>query len=674
MKHGFKAIKPNRGFSPSPTVLAALAVVAVALVTAGCAAESTSPAPKSSAHAPNVRRVEPPSWWANHTVNPVRLLITGEQLTGATLAAPAGFKIGPAKVSADGRYAFADLTIPAAARPGRYDITLSTPGGRTAVPFTIAPPLPATGKVQGFTTNDVIYLIMTDRFANGDAANDHPPGSPNLFDRRKGRHYHGGDLQGVIDRLDYLEDLGVTAIWLTPWYDNADALNHFEKYTHDNQLSKQGEPTTDYHGYGAVNFYATEERFGSLEKLRELVDAAHRRGIKVIQDQVANHTGPQHPWAHRPPTPTWFNGCPTNHLANTWQIWTTTKPNPPADQLKSTLEGWFIDILPDLNQNDPEVATYLIQNSLWWVGMTGLDAVRQDTLPYVPRSYWAQWTAALKRQHPNLTILGELWDADPKIVSFFQGGQKQFDGVDTGVETLFDFPMYYAIRDVFINGAPMDKLTTTLAADTNYVDASGLVPFLGLHDTARFLHEPGATENSLRMAFSYLLTARGTPLIYYGDEIGMTGGRDPDNRRDFPGGWSEDPQNAFTKDGRTAAQEAMHAHVKKLLTLRRELAPLREGAQRSLMSTRDTHAFARIAGHSLALVALNNSAAPQQLDIPLEGLPLAGVRQWQDHFGTAGVVAVPGNRLSLQLPARSVAILTPHPTDLAQVPTHETQE
>jgi len=668
MKLGFTLISPAL-----PASLQLFAAALVGILSSGCIAESQSPAPNPYARRPFVRQVDPPSWWAGHTINPVRLLLTGEQLGGAKLEAPVGFQIGPAKISVDGQYVFADLTIPETAKPGTYELAIATPEGKATVRFSINEPLPAAGKVQGFSTNDVVYLIMTDRFANGDAANDHP-GSPDLLDRSKGRHYHGGDLQGVINRIDYLDDLGVTAIWLTPWYDNADKLNHFEKYTHDNQLSAHGEPTTDYHGYGAVDFYATEERFGSMEKLRQLVDAAHRRGIKVIQDQVANHTGPLHPWAQRPPTPTWFNGCPTNHLANSWQIWTTTKPNPPAEQLKSTLEGWFIDILPDLNQNDPEVATYLIQNSLWWVGMTGLDAVRQDTLPYVPRIYWSRWTAALKRQHPNLTILGELWDADPKIVSFFQGGQKQFDGVDTGVETLFDFPMYYAIRDVFINGAPMNKLTTTLAADTNYVDASVLVPFLGLHDTARFLYEPGATEHSLRMAFSFLLTTRGTPLIYYGDEIGMTGGRDPDNRRDFPGGWAEDQQNAFTAEGRTPAQEAMHAHVKKLIALRHELKPLRGGAQRPLMATQDTHAFARISGGDVAIVALNNANAPRKLDIPLDGLALTEVRQWTDHLGAAASFSVVGKQVTVELPAKSTAILTPAETDLAQVPTHETQE
>ncbi|MEK7781595.1 MAG: alpha-amylase family glycosyl hydrolase [Verrucomicrobiota bacterium] len=611
-----------------------------------------------------VDRVEPPNWWAGHSHNPVRLLLSGTNLTGAQLSAPAGFHLSNVVVNATGTHAFCDLFIPADAAPGERRLLVNNSAGAIQVPFAIAPALPRAGRFAGFSPDDVLYLVMTDRFANGDTANDNPAVSPGLLNRAKPRDYHGGDFQGVINRLPYLRDLGITALWLTPWYDNVNHANTKEKYTRDNQRSPNGVASTDYHGYGAVDFYGVEERFGDMTKLQELITTAQASGFKFIQDQVANHTGPYHPWAKQPPTPTWFNGTPENHLDNSWQIWTIAATNPPPDKLKSTLEGWFINVLPDLNQNDPETATYLIQNSLWWIGMTGLDVVRQDTLPYVPRSYWAKWTAALKKEYPHLTILGELWDAKPELVAFFQGGRKQFDGVDSGVETLFDFPLYYAMRDVFAKRQSMTKLAQTLAADTNYVDTSNLVTFLGLHDTARFMSESGATIEGLQLAFTYLLTTRGTPLIYYGDEIAMNGGGDPHNRRDFPGGWAEDQRNAFEATGRTPTEERVHAHVKKLLALRRELEPLRRGELVQLASEQQTSAFARVTKDCGVIVAFNNSDQTQTIRATLVA-PLLGQKELFDRLAPGHSVAVTSDTITLTLPARSAAILTADPPTVA---------
>jgi glycosidase len=220
---------------------------------------------------------------------------------------------------------------------------------------------------------------MPDRFANGDPANDDPPVSRGMYDRAKSRYYHGGDFRGVIQHLPYLKDLGVTAIWLTPIYDNVNHLNQREKY--------EGQAITDYHGYGTVDFYGVEEHFGSLDDYRELVDRAHALGMKVIQDQVANHTGPYHPWVEDPPAPAWFHGTDAQHLSNSWRTWTLIDPHASPVAQASTLDGWFVGILPDLNQDDPEVARYLIQNTLWWIGRSGIDGIRQDTVPYVPRRF-----------------------------------------------------------------------------------------------------------------------------------------------------------------------------------------------------------------------------------------------------------------------------------------------
>jgi glycosidase len=608
---------------------------------------------------PRVSRVEPPNWWVGHSHNPVRLLISGENLSGARVEAPPGFQVGPAQSSENGAWLFVDLHIPDNCRPGEVPLRVVGKTGEDRLSFPLLARQPREGKVQGISPDDVIYLLMLDRFANGDLSNDNPAVSPGLHDRKRPRRYHGGDFQGVIDRLGYLRQLGVTTLWLTPWYDNANHLNQIQMFDRDEGNPATREPSADYHGYGVVDFYGTEEHFGDLQLLQKLVERAHTSGLKVIQDQVVNLTSPYHPWVTNPPTRTWFNGSVANHLTNTFQTWTITVTNPPADQLKATLEGWFFGFLPDLNQNDPEVAAYLIQNSLWWVGMTGVDAVRQDALPYVPRAYWSRWAAALKREHPRLTILGEMWDNDPKHVAFFQGGRRRFDGVDSGVDTLFDFPLHYAMREVFANRAPMTRLTETLAADTNYVAAEPLVTFLGLHDQPRFLNEPGATIDRLKLAFTFLLTTRGTPLIYYGDEIAMRGEFDPYNRQDFPGGWPEDARNAFEASRRTAEEAAIHDHISKLLRLRKELRALRRGKMLNLFANSDTYAFARVADEDWAIVVFNNSPRRQHIEVPLAGLKLDGRRSLTNRLDGAGTPSSAEGKLRMTMLPRTAALLTP---------------
>ncbi|MBI3471564.1 MAG: cyclomaltodextrinase N-terminal domain-containing protein, partial [Candidatus Solibacter usitatus] len=575
--------------------------------------------------APEVLKVEPPNWWLGHSLNPVRLLIRGKNLSGAKVeSAVRGVKPGAARTSASGSYLFVDLEIFKQARPGPSPLKIVTPQGTAIAPFDLLAPLSREGRFQGFSSSDVIYLILPDRFSNGDPGNDDPPISRGLYDRRKARYYHGGDLQGIRQRLPYLKDLGVTALWIAPLYDNANRLNEREKY--------DGQAITDYHGYGAVDFYGVEEHFGDLNTLRELVDSAHALGIKIIQDQVANHTGPYHPWAGDSPTPTWFNGTIEKHLANTWQTWTLMDPHAPADLQKSTLEGWFANLLPDLNQNDPEVARYLVQNTLWWISSTGIDGIRQDTLPYVPRRFWREWMGAIKREHAGFRVVGEMWDSNPALVSFFQGGMTRFDGIDSGIDALFDFPLHSALRRVFAGKAPMTELALTLAHDHLYANPSLLVTFLGLHDVARFMNEPGATAEGLKLAFTFLLTARGIPMIYYGDEIAMRGGNDPDNRRDFPGGWREDSRNAFESAGRTPEEQAVFDHIRRLTRLRARLAPLRNGSLLHLRVNDQTYAFTRASGSSTVLVVFNNGPQPASFSVPTPAATGASLR---DELGVA---------------------------------------
>jgi glycosidase len=602
---------------------------------------------------PEVTKVEPPNWWIGHSINPVRLLIRGHNLEGARAAATGpDVVVGLTRVNAAGTYASVDVSIVRGAKPGPHPLRLATAGGEAAVPFEVLDPLPRDGRFQGFSPDDVIYLIMPDRFANGDPSNDDPAVSHGLFDRQKARYYHGGDFQGIIDHLPYLKDLGVTAVWINPVYDNVNHSNERERY--------QNQGITDYHGYGAVDFYGVEEHFGTLAKFRELVDAAHRLGIKVIQDEVANHTGPYHPWVKDPPTPTWFHGTEANHVANTWQTWTLVDPHATAELRAPTLDGWFIDILPDLNQDDEEVARYLIQNTLWWVGISGLDGIRQDTLPYVPRRFWREWMAAIKREYPGLRVVGEMFDGDPGLVSFFQGGKARFDGVDSGVDTVFDFPTHFAIRHAFAEGKPVRDLAVMTAHDYLYPDASMLVTFLGLHDVGRFMSDTGATAQGLELAYTFLMTARGIPMIYYGDEIGMRGGGDPDNRRDFPGGWREDARNAFTSAGRTEEQQAIWDHVRHLARLRRELEPLRRGPMVNLCVSEQSYGYARTGPSGPVVVLINNAAGAADVSCDLSPLGLADGARLTDRLGAAPELQVAGGQIHVRLPARAAGIWLLH--------------
>jgi glycosidase len=592
---------------------------------------------------PLVSKVEPPDWVAPRHDTAIRLLLSGHDLAGARVKPCPSLHAGNAAASTSGTYLFVDLTIPAGAPTGSCALQISSPGGVTSAPFSITKPL-ADGQ-QGFSPDDVIYLIMPDRFANGDPSNDDPAISRGLYDRGKPRYYHGGDLAGVRQKLAYLKDLGVTTIWLTPIYDNANHLNEREKYN--------DQAITGYHGYGAVDFYGVDEHLGTLAEYRALIQDAHRQGLEVIQDEVANHSGPYHPWVADPPTPHWFNGTGKDHLANTWQTWTILDPHATPELRRGTLDGWFANILPDLNQNDPEVARYLIQNTLWWIGRTGVDGIREDTVPYVPRTFWREWTSAIHKEFPRVRIVGEVLDADPALPSFFQGGRTGFDGVDTGIDTVFDYPMYYPLRRVFAHHDSPAELAKMSAHDSLYPDAARLVTILGTHDVVRFMNEEGATMDDLARALTFLFAVRGTPTIYYGDEIGMRGGEDPDNRRDFPGGWPGDPRNAFEAAGRTADENRLFDRVRRLAHLRRQSEALRRGRTEDLFCDDHTYAFARIAGGDRAIAVFHEGAGAEKVRIPA-GLPDGS--RLIDAVGSLPPVVVSKGSVELQMPAQSAAL------------------
>ena len=607
----------------------------------------------SAAQAPSVERVEPPSWYKNSSLPSVRVLVRGTGLQNATVSTEtAGLKVSSPKSSANGHYLFFDVAIGESVRPGAYKIRATTPSGSVDVPFSVFEAQSRLGNYQGFRPDDVIYFIFTDRFADGDPANNDPAKSKGLFDRSKPRSYHGGDLQGIINNFDHIKRLGATAIWTTPIYDNNDRPDTKEVYA--------GEAyTTGYHGYGATDLYAVDEHLGDLAKLKEFVKSAHMNGFVVIQDQVVNHVGPYHVWANDPPTPTWFNGTLKEHLSNNWQKWTAMNPRATYQTQQRNIDGWFIDLLPDLNQRDPEVEKYLIQNSLWWLAQTGFDAIRMDTLPHVPRSFWGKWSAAVHREFPKVNILGELFDGDPALLAYFQKGKRGHDGIDTGIDTLFDFTLYFTIRDAFAKGRDIRNVSQVFGHDWLYPKPEALTSFIGNHDVPRFMAEPGATIDGLKLAQTLIMTSRGSPILYYGDEIAMPGGGDPDNRRDMPGGFDANGRGRVASGTLTADERSVLDHVIKLGKLRRDLEPLRRGRSLDLVDEPQQFAYARATDKAAVVVVINNDAKTAPVSFDVSMIPsIPKDAELIDALGTLGTIKLAGSTFRTTMPARTSAIFT----------------
>jgi neopullulanase len=583
--------------------------------------------------APKVDKVEPPNWWVPHTYNPVQVLLTGSDLKGATVVTSSrGFKIDVRSASENGHYLFLYLSIGKDAQPGTHSFRIKSASGTSEFQFRLDRPLGPRGRYQGFGPDDVIYLLMPDRFANGDPSNDSPPEYGRPADRKTGQAYHGGDLRGVRDRLAYLKDLGVTGIWMTPAYKNS---------------NPRGAP---YHGYHTVDFYDSEPRFGTMQEFKELVDAAHAMGIKVVQDQVANHSGPQHPWVADPPTKTWFNYLDrTPRPRNNFDIAGLSDPYSRPKLRDLPLRGWFAGSLPDFNQDDPLVTDYLVQNALWWVGMTGIDAIRQDTYPYVDRPFWEKWQTAIDRQFPNLVVVGEITASTPGALAFFEGGLRRY-GVDTKLPTMLDFPLESALRSVFAQGQPMTRLVDILAQDSLYRRPEMLVIFPGNHDQARLTTLVKGDISKLMMAQAFVLTTRRVVHLYYGDEIAMQGGNDPDNRRDFPGGWPGDPVNAFTPEGRAGDAATVFNFTRDLLRFRQAHPALRRGGLVQLIVNDNQYAYLRSSPEEHVLVVLNRAGSAKPLSIDVEDLPLPEGLRLKSSAAGAPDLAVSSGKVVIDQP------------------------
>lgn len=607
-----------------------------------------------SPDAPVISKVEPPSWWVNLTPD-VMVLLTGKNLQATHISCNLPeVVVSRSESTAAGHYLLVWLHLSPDLKSGTTICRVTTLHGQTNFEFPLAARKAILGRNQGLTQDDVVYLIMPDRFANGDPINDEPAEFPGTHDRTKARAYHGGDLRGVREHLYYLRDLGITTIWLTPILKNGAAA--------------------DYHGYGAIDLYAVDPHLGTLQDYQDLVEAAHRQHMKVFFDVVPNHVGPLNPWVKNPPQPDWFHGDAAHHLSSAPPLngafygrlskkeatndlfEALADPHTPSQMRRNLTDGWFLNTLPDLNTENPTVVQFLVQNSIWWAEMTGLDGYRIDTFPYVSRQFWEQWHSGLRKIYPRLTTIGEVFHPDPTITSFYQGGRKGWDGIDTQLTALFDFPLYFTLRDVLLQGAPVGRIPNVLRQDSLYPHPEYLLPFLANHDTVRFTSLPNASPAKLKLAFGLVLTLRGIPELYYGDEIGMTGGADPDNRRDFPGGWHDDPRNAFTKEGRTPEQQEAFQNVSELLLIRQAHPALRGGMLWDLFADDTSFVFVRETDGERLLVAFNNAAMEKSLKLSLRDTPAERTEAITDVFGKTEA-QLAGRELRLRLPAQSISII-----------------
>jgi glycosidase len=644
---------PLRLHNPAHSSRRAARTILIAFAFLLCTGIRLDAQEKANANAPTVKKVEPPNWWVGLTQD-VLVLLSGKNLqaTHANCNLPE-VVVSRTQSSSNGNYLFVWLRLASELKRGTAVCRLTTANGETTFEFPIAGRKQILGRNQGLSPDDVIYLIMPDRFANGDPTNDEPAEFPRSHDRANPRAFHGGDLRGIETHLPYLKDLGVTSLWLTPVVKNGAAQ--------------------EYHGYSATDLYAVDPHLGAIRDYQELVEAAHKQHMKVFFDAVPNHVGPRHPWVKDPPTPDWFHGTPEHHLIsasplkpafygqegkkdNTQDLLEPlVDPHTPAQMRQDLMNGWFANALPDMNTENPLVVQYLIQNSTWWAETSGLDGYRVDTVPYVPRSFWEQWHRELRRIYPRLSTIGEVFHPDPTVTSFFAGGRKGWDGIDTQLTTVFDFPMYFALRDVLLNGAPVGQIANVLRQDSLYPHPDFLVPFFANHDVARFAGVAGATTAKLKLAFGLTLTIRGIPELYYGDELGMTGGGDPDNRRDFSGGWTEDANNAFTREGRTHGQQEIFEYVQTLLGLRREHDSLRGGKLWDLASDDSSFIFLRESDEEKLLIAFHNDTSPRTVTLSLKDTPAKAAAGISTLLGEAQA-DLAGQQLKLVLPPESLSI------------------
>ena len=559
--------------------------------------------------ATKIDHIEPENWYVGMKNSSLQLMVYGKNIRDSRVSVDyPGVKIDSLVRLDSPNYLFVYLNL-SGAKPG--NMVLNIEGKKVNYPLKAR--TMSGDKRIGFDNSDVLYVLMPDRFASGRNITKPMKGlNPYVVDRSKPSLRHGGDLEGVRQHLDYFNQLGVTALWFTPILENdAPDINDYN----------------NYHGYATTNYYRVDPRFGTNEDYARLVAEAHAKGLKVVMDMIFNHCGYDHPWVKDMPSKDWFNTPEWMKKGDSYYLQTSYKLTPVLDPYASkvdkreTVDGWFVRSMPDLNQKNPHVMTYLIQNSEWWIETVGIDGIRMDTYPYADRKAMSQWMKILNEEYPNFNTVGETWVTEPAYTAAWQKDSK-LSKVNSYLKTVMDFSFYDKINlakheetDAWWKG--LNRIYNSLCYDYLYENPSSVMAFIENHDTDRFL-ENGKDTLALKQALALLLTINRIPQLYYGTEVLMNGTKevtDGNVRCDFPGGFAGDKHNAFTAEGRTKAENSMFNWLSKLLKWRRNNMVITKGKQIQFIPYKGVYVIARQWNDQTILTILNGTSQPVTLPL-----------------------------------------------------------
>ena len=573
-----------------------------------------------SAATVTVDRIEPANWFAGMKNPTLQLMVYGKDISAADVTTDyPGVTIDNIVRPESSNYLLVYLNLKGV-QPGEMTLTFKNGKRTKKVKYPIYERTMRGEDHKGFTNADVLYMLMPDRFASGSDANDQIKGMMTYQnDRSQPSLRHGGDLEGIRQHLDYFNQLGVTALWFTPVLEN-------------NSPDQNGFST--YHGYATTDYYKVDPRFGTNDEYRQLVTEAHQHGLKVVMDMIFNHCGFDHPWVKDMPSKDWFNlpgwleqskgtsnPTGTDFLQTSYKLTPVVDPYASQVDLRETVEGWFVPTMPDLNQKNPHVMTYLIQNSIWWIETVGIDGIRMDTYPYADAEGMARWMRILDEEYPNFNTVGETWVTEPAYTATWQKDSKLARN-NSYLKTVMDFSFYDKINqakneetDAWWNG--LNRIYNSLVYDYLYPNPSSVMAFIENHDTDRFLGN-GKDTLALKQALALLLTINRTPQLYYGTEVLMNGTKevtDGNVRKDFPGGFPGDKKNAFTRGGRTQAENAMFDWCSRLLHWRQGNEVITKGKQTQFIPWKGVYVIARQYGGKKVMTILNGTSQPAKLEV-----------------------------------------------------------
>ena len=560
-----------------------------------------------------IERVEPPFWWTHFKDRTLEIMVYGDKIGDTKKVSVYNrsnkkektIQIKSIKKTDNENYLFIEIELDKSIPAGEYKFKLSGKK-KNEFKYTFQDPVLNKDYANGFNSSDVIYLLMPDRFSNGDTENDQIEGMLSGTNRAAPGERHGGDFQGIIGKLTYLKNLGITGIWMTPVFENDMPISYGDY---------GGQSYGAYHGYAATDLYRVDRRFGSNSDFKRLINEAHGMGIKVIMDFIHNHVGDHHWWYKDPPNSDWFNR-PKKFSITNYETVVASDPYASKYDLEHLTAAPFVEAMPDLNQNNLLLSRYLIQNTLWWIEYAGIDGIRMDTYPYAFKEHMSVWAGKVMDEFADFKIVGEVWAKYPPSVSYWQSGSDTWDDYQSNLPSVIDFPFSKSVGDAFGNYSKprmVREIYFTFARDWIYPEPMDNVIFLDNHDTDRFYMTVGKDIRKYKLGLALLFVSRGVPQLYYGAEINLHGDRskggDADVRKDFPGGWLSDKQNSFTNKGRTPEQNEIWDFCSLLLNWRKNNSVIHKGKTMQFVPTNQ---------HTYVLVRYDDSDAVCLIINPLE--------------------------------------------------------